>query len=85
MKTLTIRGIDPALSNAIKSLAVENQESINQTALKILKDATGVSFKPVFRTFTDLDDLAGTWSEDDEQQFNQVVAHFNKIDQELWI
>ncbi len=85
MKTLTIRGIDPVLSNAIKSLAVENQESINQTALKILKDAAGVSFKPVFRTFTDLDALAGTWSEDDEQQFNQVVAHFNKIDQELWI
>ncbi len=84
MKTLTIRGIDPVLSNAIKSLAMENQESINQTALKILKDAAGVSSKPVFRSFTDLDTLAGTWSEDDEEQFNQVVEYFNKIDQELW-
>ena len=84
MKTLTIRGIDSVLSSAIKSLAVENQESINQTALKILKDAAGVSFKPVFRTFTDLDELAGTWSEDDERQFNQAVEYFNKIDQELW-
>ena len=84
MKTLTIRGIDPVLSNAIKSLAMENQESINQMTLKILKDATGVSYKPVFRTFTDLDALAGTWSEDDEQQFNQAIECFNKIDPELW-
>lgn len=84
MKTITIRGIEPELSNAIKSLAMENKESINQTALKILKDATGISIKPVFRVYNDLDPFAGTWSEDDERQFNQGVESFNKIDQELW-
>jgi len=84
MKTLTIRGIDPVLSNAIKSLALKNKESINQAALKILKDAAGVSFKPVFRTYNDLDPLAGTWSEEDERQFKQAVEYFNEIDQDLW-
>lgn len=37
---------------------------IKQAALRILKDAAGISFKPVFRTYDDLDPLAGTWSED---------------------
>ncbi len=38
MKTLTIRGIDPVLSNAIKSLAVkENQEKHQSDRLENIK------------------------------------------------
>lgn len=84
MKTLTIRGIDPALADAIRSLAAKNEESINQTALNILRKATGVGTKPIFNKHHDLDTLAGTWSEEDERDFNRAVEAFDKIDQELW-
>lgn len=84
MKTLTIRGIDPELAEAIRSLAAKNKESINQTALKLLKEGTGLSYKPVFRTYDDLDDLAGGWTAEDVKAFEAVAEDFDKIDKELW-
>nr|MDA3789284.1 hypothetical protein [Desulfobacula sp.] len=51
---------------------------------KILTVAAGVSFKPDFRTYDDLDPLADTWSEEDERQFQQGVEYYNEIDQDLF-
>lgn len=84
MKTLTIRGIDPLLSEAIKIRAQKNNESINKTALKILREAVGLSDNPVYKTYHDLDNLAGTWSEEDEIEFNKNIQDFGKIDKEMW-
>lgn len=33
---------------------------------------------------TDLDMLAGTWSEEDAMEFAQATAVFEKIDEDLW-
>lgn len=84
MKTLTIRGIDPLLSEAIKIQAQKNNESINKTALKILREAVGLSDNPVYKTYHDLDNLAGTWSEEDEIEFNKNIQDFEKINKEMW-
>ena len=84
MKTLTIRGIDPLLSEAIKIQAQKNNESINKTALKILREAVGLSDNPVYKTYHDLDNLSGTWSEEDEIEFNKNIQDFKKIDKEMW-
>jgi len=84
MKTLTIRGIDPLLSEAIKIQAQKNNESINKTALKILREAVGLSDNPVYKTYHDLDNLAGTWSEEDEIEFKKNIQDFEKIDKEMW-
>lgn len=32
----------------------------------------------------DLDDLAGTWSEEDAQEFLTATAQFNTVDEDLW-
>ncbi len=84
MKTLTLRGIDPALADALREYAKNKEQSINQTAVKLLKDALGVTSTPTFKEYHDLDHLAGTWTEDDEKEFLEATADFRKIDTELW-
>lgn len=84
MKTLTIRGIDQELSERIRSLAKENHESINQSILRILKTALGLTHSPQFKTYDDLDHLAGGWSQQDKKRFIEATVSIRKIDKELW-
>ena len=84
MKTLTLRGVDPLLADALRECAKNKGQSINQTALKLLKDALGLSSTPTFKEYHDLDHLAGSWTEDDEKEFLDATAEFRKIDTELW-
>ena len=46
MKTITIRGIDPALNREIKSRAKRNSLSVNQWILQTLKEVTGFGKVP---------------------------------------
>jgi len=84
MKTLTIRGIDPELANKIKKKANRSGESINKMILRLLESTLGLKEKKVFPTYDDLNHLAGTWSEEDEKEFNENIREFEKIDRELW-
>ncbi len=84
MKTLTIRGIDEQLEKAIKDQSAEMKESMNQTVVKLLKNAVGLSTKDVFPVYHDLDKLAGGWSKEDEIDFKKQTESFNQIDKEMW-
>jgi len=84
MKTLTIRGIDPELSNEIKKHSKKNSESINTFVLKILKSAFGMEKNREFPIYQDLDHLAGQWSESDEAEFLNNTKEFASIDKEMW-
>lgn len=85
MKTLTIRGIDMEMDEKIKEKAQESRESINKMMLRLLKSALGIGEKkPTFPIYHDLDHLAGTWTKEDEEEFNANTKAFEKIDEELW-
>lgn len=84
MKTLTIRGIDAVLSQKIKEKARESGTSINNLALTILRDAFGLGNSVEFPLYTDLDFLAGTWSEEDASLFLEVTKDCDRIDEEIW-
>ncbi len=84
VKTLTIRGIDSELSEAIKKLAAGQNISVNKFLLTVLKKITGLSQTPTFKTYNDLDSLAGGWSEENEKYFLEQTNHFRKIDEEMW-
>jgi hypothetical protein len=84
MKTLTLRGIDAELAQALESSARQAQESMNALILHLLRDKLGLS-KPKFReTHHDLDDLAGTWTREEARRFDKVVSDFSHIDEEMW-
>ena len=84
MKTLTIRGIDPELSNSIKKLAGQKNISVNKFLIEVLKKIAGLSHNSPFKTYDDLDALAGGWTEEDEKLFLENTSHFRKIDAEMW-
>ncbi len=84
MNTITIRGIDQELSKRIKATAEQNNESINQSVLKILKTALGLTKSPQFKTYDDIDHLAGGWTVKDEKLFYDATSEFRKIDKDIW-
>lgn len=84
MKTLTIRGIDNELELKIKERANKNGDSINKIVLQSLNSAFGLEKNKIFPTYHDLDELAGTWTQKDEEAFNNNIKELNEIDKDLW-
>ena len=84
MKTLTIRGIDTEMDHKIKEISKESGDSINKIVLKLLTSSLGLGKNKSFKTYHDLDDLAGTWTQDDENDFNANILELNEIDKDLW-
>lgn len=84
MKTITIRGIDSELDRVIKSSAQQNNLSVNQWVLQALKKITGTGKAPVFKKYQDLDNLAGGWSKEETEAFNENTQIFEKIDEDVW-
>lgn len=84
MKTITIRRIDPGLDRAIKSRAKQKNLSVNQWVLETLKKVTGMGKEPVFKKHTDLDALAGGWSNEEAKTFQKNTRIFERIDEDVW-
>lgn len=85
MKTVTIRGIEPEVSERLKSRAAKQGKSINQLTIDIIKESLGLKKdKKYSREYDDLDDLFGRWSEDEFKEVHAKITKERQIDQELW-
>ncbi|MBN2342993.1 MAG: hypothetical protein JXX29_13065 [Deltaproteobacteria bacterium] len=76
----TIRGISKKMDNVAREQAQEYKKSLNAQLLSALAKGLGISDENV--RFHDLDDLSGSWVEDDA--FNDVIAAFDTVDKDLW-
>ena len=84
-KVITLRGIDPSLSQKIKSEAEKEHKSVNQFLVDTLKKNLGMGKKKKFtRIFHDLDNLFGKWSKKEFDQFQSQLEAQRAIDTELW-
>ena len=85
MKTMTIRSVDPLLVDKMKNLAKQQNKSLNQFVIDILKQYMGMKKEKKFTAvYHDLDHLFGRWS---EKEFNRIQGKIDserKIDRELW-
>ena len=84
MKTLTIRNIDDELNKLLKKKAEESGTSLNSCIINILKEKSGLLKKQFSKKYSDLDELAGTWNKKDYDEFNENIASFDQIDEEMW-
>ena len=84
MATMTLRGIDDAISGALKERARREDSSVNTVMLRILKESLGLEKKKRNVVYNDLDHLAGTWSPQDFTEFESATSTFEKVDEELW-
>lgn len=89
MKQTTVRGIDNVLARRLREEARRRGLSVNRTMLLLLKQATGLAGPSEPPTsgadrFTDLDHLAGTWTEQAADEFDRAVEDFSRVDEDLW-
>jgi hypothetical protein len=76
----TIRGIPPVVDAALRERARATGKSLNEVAIEALAKGAGVSATP--RKRRNLDDIVGSWKED--EAFDEAIADQRQIDEDLW-
>lgn len=79
-----LRGIDKSLMLLIKREAANQAISMNTLILNVLHKNFGTMPGRQPKIYHDLDELAGTWSTKEAKKWKKELAHFEKIDEELW-
>jgi hypothetical protein len=81
MKQLSVRNVTPDLAAALERERRLRGTSLNSTVLDLLRQALGLGPRS---HENGLARLAGTWSEEEHEEFEQAVACFDQIDPEAW-
>lgn len=76
----TIRGVPPAVDDALRERARTAGKSLNETAVDALVEGAGVSGTP--RKRRNLGDVAGTWKAD--KAVEAALEAQDKVDEDLW-
>ena len=84
MAVITIRGLDELTIKTLKEKAKQEGVSVNSLVWRIIKEGLGLKKKPRNAIHTDLDSLAGTWSEKDYSEFQKKIEDLEKIDKSMW-
>ena len=84
MNAITLRNIPLEIQEAIERRAHDEGLSFNKTVLRMLEEALGLGSGRGDRLHHDLDHLAGTWSQEEADEFDAAVAEERRIDPELW-
>ena len=85
MASMSIRGLDGQTLARLKQQAEQEGSSLNGLVLRLLRGSAPASpSSNSLRKFDDLDALAGTWSEEDAQNFERHTSAFAEVDPALW-
>jgi hypothetical protein len=85
MKAVTIRGVEPEVAEKLKLDAEKQGKSVNQLILDLIKTGLGlIKEKKFSRIYDDLDDLFGSWSNDEFAKIDTVISSQRQIDEEIW-
>lgn len=84
MTTLSIRGLDDQALAILKARASREKASVNSVVLNLIDEGLGRKPAGAPQRHTDLDALAGTWSDQDLSAFSEATAGFDAVDSALW-
>lgn len=87
LQQLTIRGFDPEVEAHVRDVARRERLSLNQAVMRLLRQAAGGTQegrRDADSIGASLDDLAGTWSSEEEVRFTEAIAPLERVDSELW-
>jgi hypothetical protein len=82
MKQLTVRNISPDLDKALRDESRRRGQSVNGTVLEILRHFLGLTPKSSYDN--GLGSLAGSWGQDEFEEFERNTSSFSEIDEEVW-
>jgi len=84
MRTMTLRGIDEKTAEALKEKARSEGASVNAVTLRLLRESLGLEKRKRSVRYSDLDHLAGTWTAEEEAEFERNTSAFEKVDEGMW-
>ncbi len=79
-----LRNIAPGTMSLLKREANKQNISVNSLILKIIEKGLGIVHPAKKAVYHDLDYLAGTWSKEEKEAFDDNIKSFDNIDKELW-
>jgi hypothetical protein len=79
-----LRNVDDQLLRQLKRQAVNEEISVNTLILNLLRQGLHLEASPKFKTYDDLDELAGTWNKKQSEDFKNILQDFEKIDKDIW-
>jgi hypothetical protein len=82
MKHLTVRNIPDELASALEREKHLRRVSLNQIIIELLSQKLGVNTSN--KRSNGLAELAGTWSEQEFEQFNENLTMTEEIEPDLW-
>lgn len=82
MKHLTVRNLPAEVAEALDRERQRRGLSLNQTIVQLLRRALGIG--PGIPPTNGLRRLAGSWSEEEFEEFEEAVADFERIDEDAW-
>jgi hypothetical protein len=84
VKTVTLRNLPPALARAIRRRADEDGTSLARAVIALLEERLRLSGPAQRRVYHDLDELAGSWTDEEAAAFEGALADQRRIDTGLW-
>ena len=82
MRHLSIRHVPPELARALDDEKRRRGISLNQVVLDLLSQAVGLG--KARRRSNGLRRYAGTWTQEEFEEFEKAIEDFEQIDEELW-
>ncbi len=85
MKAITIRNVEPTVSEKLKQEAKNQGKSVNQFIIDMIEQNLGFKKKKKYSAIHhDLDHLFGKWTDEEYNQIQGRIDRERKIDKELW-
>ena len=79
--SISIHDIDDQTAEWLRREAEQRDTTIQQVALELIR--RGIQH-PEVPTYNDLDHLAGTWSDEQAEEFLGAIADLERVDEDLW-
>ena len=81
MRHLTVRNVPSDLAEALEREKRRRRTSLNRTVIDLLRQTLGVGIEA---PRNGLERLAGGWTDEDLQRFEEATEEFERIDEEHW-
>lgn len=82
MSQITLRDVPQELDHRLRELARARNRSLNRTIIQVLMESLHLGDGKDRKR--DVSDLAGTWSDEDAQEFEANMRVLEQVDDEIW-
>ena len=85
MKAITLRNLPPEVAKTIQQRTTQKKTSVNKAVIGLLEESLGMKPQKKEKVrYHDLDHLAGSWTKEEAEEFDKLIAEQRTIDPELW-